>query len=77
LLLYLMNRLDEFSVGELQDALDNVEKKPTQRLLAAVTYNNGVTQAELAEWYDVQQLSAVAERGGIELSKTAPFSRRS
>ncbi len=35
---------------------DNVEgKKPIQRLLAAISYKNGVTQTELAEWYDVQR----------------------
>jgi len=51
-----MDHLDEVSVEELQDALDNVdEKKPTQRLLAAIAYKNGVTQTELAEWYDVQR----------------------
>jgi transposase len=51
-----MNRLNEISVEELQDALDNVdEKKPTQRLLAAIAYKNGVSQTELAEWYDVQR----------------------
>ena len=27
---------------------------PTKRLLAAIAYKNGVTQTELAEWYDVQ-----------------------
>ncbi len=49
-----MDHLDEISVEELQDALDNVDgKKPTQRLLAAIAYKNGVTQTELAEWYDV------------------------
>ena len=48
-----MDHLDEISVGELQDALDNVEgNKPTQRLLAAIAYKNGVTQTELAEWHD-------------------------
>jgi transposase len=47
-----MEHLDEISVEELQDALDNVEgNKPTQRLLAAIAYKNGVTQTELAEWY--------------------------
>ena len=47
-----MDHLDEISVEELQDALDNVEgNKPTQRLLAAIAYKNGVTQTELAEWY--------------------------
>ncbi len=30
-------------------------KKLTQRLLAAIPYKNGVTQTELAEWYDVQR----------------------
>jgi transposase len=51
-----VEHLDEISVEELQDALDNVDgKKPTQRLLAAIAYKNGVTQTELAEWYDVQR----------------------
>jgi transposase len=48
-----MDHLDEISVEELHDALDTVEgKKPTQRLLAAIAYKNGVTQTELAEWHD-------------------------
>jgi transposase len=52
----LVEHLDEISVEELQDALDSVEgNKPTQRLLAAIAYKNGVTQTELAEWYDVQR----------------------
>ena len=51
-----MDHLDEISVEELHDALDNVDgKKPTERLLAAIAYKNGVTQTELAEWYDVQR----------------------
>ena len=51
-----MEHLDKISVEELQDALDSVDrKKPTQRLLAAIAYKNGVTQTELAEWYDVQR----------------------
>jgi transposase len=48
-----MEHLDEISVEELQNALDNVEEsKPAQRLLAAIAYKNGVTQTELAEWHD-------------------------
>ncbi|GAB7011538.1 hypothetical protein JCM31271_34810 [Halorubrum trueperi] len=48
-----MDHLDEISVEELQDALDNVDgNKPTQRLLAAIAYKNGVTQTELADWHD-------------------------
>ena len=51
-----MDHLDEISVEDLQNALDNVDgKKSTQRLLAAIAYKNGVTQTELAEWYGVQR----------------------
>ena len=51
-----MGRLDEVTVEELQDALDDVEgKKPTQRLLAAIAYKHGVSQTELAEWHGVQR----------------------
>ncbi len=51
-----MEHLDAISVEELQDALDSVDgNKPTQRLLAAIAYKNGVTQTELAQWYDVQR----------------------
>ncbi|PGF17155.1 IS630 family transposase [Natrinema sp. CBA1119] len=49
-----MDHLDEISVEELQEALNNVEgNKPTQRLLAAIAYKNGVTQTELAEWHNI------------------------
>lgn len=45
-----MDHLDEISVKELQDALDEVKgNKPTQRLTAAIAYKNGVIQTELAE----------------------------
>jgi transposase len=48
-----MDHLDEIPVEDLQEALDNVDgNKPTQRLLAAIAYKNGVTQTELAEWHD-------------------------
>ncbi|GAA0303035.1 hypothetical protein GCM10009066_16360 [Halarchaeum salinum] len=47
-----MDHLDEISREDLQEALDNVDgKKPTERLLAAIAYKNGVTQTELAEWH--------------------------
>jgi len=51
-----MDHVDEISVEELQDALNNVEgNKPTQRLLAAIVYKNGVTQTELAELNPVEE----------------------
>ncbi|MFC6716702.1 IS630 family transposase [Halovalidus salilacus] len=51
-----MEHLDEISVEDLQNALDNVDgKKPAQRLLAAIAYKNGVPQSELAEWYGVER----------------------
>jgi transposase len=51
-----MAHLEELSVEDLQQALENVDdKKPTQRLLAAIAYKNGITQTELAEWYGVER----------------------
>jgi len=48
-----MDHLDETSIEKLHNALNKVEgNKPTQRLLAAIAYKNGVTQTELAEWHD-------------------------
>ena len=48
-----MEHLDEITIDELHDALDSVEgKKPTQRLMAAIAYKNGVSQTELAEWFN-------------------------
>lgn len=49
-----MDFLDETSVKELQNTLDNVKRnKPTQWFLAAIAYKYGVTQIELAEWQDI------------------------
>ena len=51
-----MSHLEEVSISDLQAALDRAEgKKPTQRLITAIAYKNGVTQTELAEWYGVQR----------------------
>lgn len=51
-----MARLTDVTVEDLQQALEAVEgKKPTMRLTAAIAYKNGVSQTELAEWYDVQR----------------------
>jgi len=51
-----MERLSEISITELQQTLDTVDrKKPAQRLIAAIAYKNGVSQTELAEWFDVQR----------------------
>jgi len=51
-----MEHLDEIAVDDLHEALASVEEKtPTQRLLVAIAFKNGVTQTELAEWYDVER----------------------
>lgn len=48
-----MNHLDPTSMEKLHDAFDRAGgNKPTRRLLASVTYKNGVMQAELAECHD-------------------------
>lgn len=51
-----MGHLDGVTTDQLQQALDEAAgKKPTQRLMVAIAYKNGVSQTELAEWYDVQR----------------------
>ncbi len=51
-----MEHLTDISVTDLQSALAEVEgKKPTQRLIAAIAYKNGITQTELADWYGVER----------------------
>ena len=48
-----MDHLNEISLDELHNALETVEgKRPTQRLLAAILYKDGVPQTQLAEWND-------------------------
>jgi transposase len=51
-----MEHFEEIELEDLQQALEEVEnKKPTQRLTAAIAYKKGVTQTELAEWFGVQR----------------------
>ena len=49
-----MTHLDDVTVADLRDALAEVEgKTPTKRLLAAIAYQNGINQTELAAWFGV------------------------
>lgn len=51
-----MGNLEEVSLEDLHAALERIERKrPTQRLLAAIAYKHGVSQTELAEWFDVER----------------------
>jgi transposase len=51
-----MDRLPATTVDDLQQALDSIEAKtPALRLVAAIAYKHGVTQSELAEWFDVER----------------------
>lgn len=48
-----MDHLEEIGLDELHEALEEVDgKRPTQRLLTAIAYKNGISQTELAEWND-------------------------
>ena len=48
-----MDHIEEIAIDELHQALDSVEeKRPTERLVAAIAYKNGITQTELAQWFD-------------------------
>ncbi|MFC7228682.1 helix-turn-helix domain-containing protein [Salinirubellus salinus] len=51
-----MARLEHVTVEQLHDALDVVDgKRPAQRILAAIAYKDGVTQATLADRHGVSQ----------------------
>jgi len=48
-----VDHIEEIAIDELHQALDSVEeKRPTERLVAAIAYKNGITQTELAQWFD-------------------------
>lgn len=51
-----MEHLTDITVEDLQRTLDSTdEKTPTLRIVAAIAYKNGITQSELAEWFDVER----------------------
>ena len=51
-----MNRLENVTLEELQETLNRVnEKKAAIRVVAAIAYKNGITQSELASWFDVER----------------------
>lgn len=51
-----MEHLQDITVEELHESLERTEdKKPTLRLIAAIAYLHGITQSELAEWFDVER----------------------
>jgi transposase len=51
-----MAKLDHLSVEQLHDALEEVEdKRAIQRILAAISYNDGVTQQTLADRHGVSR----------------------
>ena len=51
-----MAHLEDVTIEELQEALDEVDKKtPAKRLTAAIAYKDGIDQETLAEWFDVER----------------------
>ena len=77
-----MEHLDGISIDELHEVLDSVEgKRPTQRLLAAIAYKNGVSQTELAEWFNTGRRTIYSWLKRLEtdepLSKMVTYSQRS
>ena len=51
-----MEHLTDTTVEELHRELAQIDgTKPTERLLAAIAYKHGVTQTELAAWFDVER----------------------
>jgi transposase len=51
-----VDQLESVTVDELQEALDEVDdKRPVQRLSAAIAYKDGVEQQRIADWFDVER----------------------
>lgn len=66
------------TVEDLRRALGEDEgKKPTLRLTAAIAYENGVSQTELAEWYDVERRTMYSWLEREPLAEAARDDRRS
>lgn len=50
-----MAKLENISVEELHEALDEVEeKKPTQRLMLAILYKQGPSVPMIGDWFDMR-----------------------
>lgn len=48
-----MDHLDRISLDKLHEVLEQIEgKRPTQRILAAIAYKDGVSQTQISEWND-------------------------
>jgi transposase len=51
-----MAKLENISVGELEDAIDDATgKKETQRLMAAIIYKRGPSAPMIAEWFGTRE----------------------
>lgn len=51
-----MTRLDGISADDLREALEAVDgKRPAVRLVAAMAYDGGATQTEIASWLGVER----------------------
>ena len=62
------------STDELREHLDEVEqKRPTLRLVVGINYKEGVSQAELAEWYGVSRTTIHNWLNRLERLDTEPF----
>jgi transposase len=73
-----MAKLDHLSVEQLHDALEEVEdKRATQRILAAISYKDGVTQQTLAERHGVSRRTIYSwmDRFSAESFETTTIAR--
>lgn len=51
-----MTRTEAVSADDLREALDDVDgSRAARRLIAAIAYDHGVAQTEIAEWFDVER----------------------
>ena len=51
-----MDHLDDVSATDLRAALSEIDgSRASTRLIAAIAHQHGVTQTEIAEWFDVER----------------------
>lgn len=51
-----MTRLDEITSDDLHEALEEIDgSAATLRIIVGLNYKHGVSQTEIAEWYDVSR----------------------
>ena len=69
-----MAHLEDVSADDLRQILAEVEgKQATQRVTVGINYKEGVSQTELAEWYDISRMTIYNWLTRLERLADEPF----